>query len=68
MPKISAHLPAFQPAEALEWWEESFTKDTVDSRLDFKAAEPTMRTIRTIISDVDVAAPNGFALGYPIQK
>ncbi len=23
--------------KALEWWEESFTKDTVDSRLDFKA-------------------------------
>ena len=37
-----AHLPAFHPAEALEWWEESFTKDTVDSRLDFKAAEPVM--------------------------
>ena len=22
--------------EALEWWAESFTKDTVDSRLDFQ--------------------------------
>ena len=27
-------------SEALEWWEESFTKDTVDSRLDFK--EPSV--------------------------